>query len=154
MTIEVDGISYTLLPMVNKPGNYYQPDLIVEQGKTYYLSVTTGLGVATAQTTVPILPQVSGATTDTTGLGALRDSIAQADQWRFMQDRSSTLNQGQFTYYGTYAFLVYMLDENYGDFLISSQQDEATLDEPRFHIAGGIGLFASMAADSVVFRVE
>ena len=43
---------------------------------------------------------------------------------------------------------------SYGDFLISSQQDEATLDEPRFHVTGGIGLCASMAADSVIFRVE
>lgn len=95
-----------------------------------------------------------GGAFDTTGLGAVRDSIARADQWRFMQGSSLTLNQRQFTYYGTYAFLVYTLDENYGDFLISSQQDEASLDEPRFHVIGGIGLFASMAADSVVFRVE
>ena len=64
------------------------------------------------------------------------------------------MNPIQFSYYGTYALLVHALDENYGDFLISSQQDEAALDEPRFHVEGGIGLFASMAADSVLFRVE
>jgi len=91
---------------------------------------------------------------DTTGLGALRDSIARADQWRFLQGRSLTLNSRQFSYYGIYSFLVYALDENYGDYLISSAQDEAALDEPLFHVKGGIGLFASMAADSVVFRVE
>ena len=206
VTIEVDGVSYELSPAVDRPGYYDQPDLIIESGKTYHLSVTTGLGTATAQTTVPIAPQVLGASAlliggdayrvtwegetkggyvttrkgvdlleqipletqfggrrfgggfgggvDTTGLGALRDSIAQADQWRFLQGRSLTLNPGQFSYYGIYSFLVYALDENYGDYLISSAQDEAALDEPRFHVTGGIGLFASMAADSVVFRVE
>ena len=91
---------------------------------------------------------------DTTGLGALRDSIARADQWRFLQGRSLSLNPRQFSYYGIYSFAVYALDENYGDYLISSAQDEAALDEPQFHVKGGIGLFASMAADSVVFRVE
>lgn len=206
VTIEVDGVSYELSPVVDRPGYYDQPDLIIESGKTYHLSVTTGLGTATAQTTVPVAPQVAGASTlllggdayrvtwegetkggyvttrkpvalleqipletqfggrrfgggfggavDTTGLGALRDSIARADQWRFLQGSSLNLNPGQFSYYGMYSFLVYALDENYGDYLISSQQDEAALDEPRFHVTGGIGLFASMAADSVVFRVE
>ncbi|MDE2699291.1 MAG: DUF4249 family protein [Gemmatimonadota bacterium] len=204
VTIEVDGVSYELSPVVDKPGYYEQPDLIVESGKTYHLSVTTGLGTATAQTTVPVAPHVSGASSlliggdayrvtwegetkggyvttrksvelleqiplatqfgrfgggfgggvDTTGLGALRDSIARADQWRFLQGRSLTLNSRQFSYYGIYSFLVYALDENYGDYLISSAQDEAALDEPQFHVKGGIGLFASMAADSVVFRVE
>ena len=204
VTIEVDGVSYELSPVADRPGYYEQSDLIIESGKTYHLSVTTGLGVATAQTTVPIAPQVSGASAlliggdayrvtwegetkggyvttrkgvelleqiplatqfgrfgggfgggvDTTGLGALRDSIAQADQWRFLQGSSLSLNPRQFSYYGIYSFAVYALDENYGDYLISSAQDEAALDEPRFHVTGGIGLFASMAADSVVFRVE
>ena len=204
VTIEADGVPYELSPVVDRPGYYEQPDLIIESGKTYHLSVTTGLGVATAQTTVPVAPQVSGASAlliggdayrvtwegetkggyvttrksvelleqiplatqfgrfgggfggavDTTGLGALRDSIAQADQWRFLQGRSLSLNPRQFSYYGIYSFAVYALDENYGDYLISSAQDEAALDEPRFHVTGGIGLFASMAADSVVFRVE
>ena len=206
VSISVDAVSHLLSPVSDKPGTYHQPDLIVEPGKTYHLSVTTGLGTATAQTTVPFPPQASGApvlyiggdpylltwegktnggyvtsrqivdlqerippesqfgggrfgggfggTIDTTGFGALRDSIARADQWRFLQGQSQTLNPFQFSYYGTYSLLVFALDENYGDFLISSQQDKATLDEPRFHVEGGIGLFASMAPDSVVFRVE
>ena len=206
VAITVDGATHTLSPAPDKPGTYIQPDLIVESGKTYHLSVTTGLGTATAQTTVPYPPRASGAavlyvggdpyrvtwegetnggyvtsrqvvellerippenqfgggrfgggfggTIDTTGFGALRDSIARADQWRFLQGQSQTLNPIQFSYYGTYSLLVFALDENYGDFLISSQQDEATLDEPRFHVKGGIGVFASMAADSVVFQVE
>ena len=91
---------------------------------------------------------------DTTGLGATRDSLARAEQWRYVQNTSATINARQFSYYGMYAFLVYAIDENYADFLVSSQQDPQVLDEPRFHISGGIGLFASMAADSVVFRVD
>lgn len=206
VTITVDGATHLLLSAPDKPGNYHQPDLVIQPGKTYHLSVKTGLGTATAQTTVPFPPKASGAPVvnvggdpyrvtwegetnggyvtsrqaiqlqerippenqfgggrfggglggaiDTTGFGALRDSIARADQWRFLQAQSQTLNPIQFSYYGTYSFLVFALDENYGDFLISSQQDKAALDEPRFHIDGGIGLFASMAADSVLFRVE
>ena len=206
VAITVDGVTHSLASVPDKPGTYHHPDLVVQFGKTYHLSVTTGLGTATAQTTVPFPPQASGApvlyaggdpyrvtwegetnggyvtsrqvlelleqippesqfgggrfgggfggAVDTTGFGALRDSIARADQWRFLQGQSQTLNPIQFSYYGTYALLVYSLDENYGDFLISSQQDEAALDEPRFHVEGGIGLFASMAADSVLFRVE
>ncbi len=206
VTITVDGVTHSLSSVPDKPGTYHQPDLVVHPGKTYHLSVTTGLGTATAQTTVPFPPMASGAPVvyvggdpyrvtwegetnggyvtsrqalellerippesqfgggrfgggfggaiDTTGFGALRDSIARADQWRFLQGQSQTLNPLQFSYYGSYSFLVFSLDENYGDFLISSQQDGATLDEPRFHIEGGIGLFASMAADSVLFRVE
>lgn len=206
VAIKVDGVTHSLAAVPDEPGAYHQPDLVVQPGKTYHLSVTTGLGTATAQTTVPFPPQASGASVlyaggdpyrvtwegetnggyvtsrqvvellerippesqfgggrfgggfggavDTTGFGALRDSIARADQWRFLQEQSQTLNPIQFSYYGTYALLVYALDENYGDFLISSQQDEAALDEPRFHVEGGIGLFASMAADSVLFRVE
>lgn len=206
VAITVDGVTHSLAAVPDEPGAYHQPDLVVQPGKTYHLSVTTGLGTATAQTTVPFPPQASGASVlyaggdpyrvtwegetnggyvtsrqvvellerippesqfgggrfgggfggavDTTGFGALRDSIARADQWRFLQEQSQTLNPIQFSYYGTYALLVYALDENYGDFLISSQQDEAALDEPRFHVEGGIGLFASMAADSVLFRVE
>ena len=49
--------------------------------------------------------------------------------------------------------LVYALDANYGDFLVSSQQDPRLLDEPRFSGQGGVGLFASMAPDSVVYQV-
>lgn len=206
VAITVDGVTHSLAAVPDEPGTYHQPDLVVQPGKTYHLSVTTGLGTATARTTVPFPPQASGAPVlytggdpyrvtwegetnggyvtsrqvvellerippesqfgggrfgggfggaiDTTGFGALRDSIARADQWRFLQGQSQTLNPIQFSYYGTYALLVHALDENYGDFLISSQQDEAALDEPRFHVEGGIGLFASMAADSVLFRVE
>lgn len=206
VTITVDGATHSLSSAPDKPGNYHQPDLVIQPGKTYHLSVKTGLGTATAQTTVPFPPKASGAPVvnvggdpyrvtwegetnggyvtsrqaiqlldrippenqfgggrfggglggaiDTTGFGALRDSIARADQWRFLQAQSQTLNPIQFSHYGAYTFLVFALDENYGDFLISSQQDKAALDEPRFHIDGGIGLFASMAADSVLFRVE
>tara|TARA_A100001037_G_scaffold298439_1_gene322178 strand:- start:135 stop:299 length:165 start_codon:yes stop_codon:yes gene_type:complete len=50
--------------------------------------------------------------------------------------------------------LVYTLDTNYGDFLVSSQQDPRLLDEPRFNLQGGVGLFASMAPDSVVYQVQ
>ena len=72
VTIEVDGVSYELSPVVDKPGYYEQPDLIVESGKTYYLSVTTGLGTATAQTTVPVAPHVSGASSLLIGGDAYR----------------------------------------------------------------------------------
>ena len=72
VTIEVDGVSYELSPVVDRPGYYEQPDLIVESGKTYHLSVTTGLGTATAQTTVPVAPQVSGASTLLIGGDAYR----------------------------------------------------------------------------------
>ena len=50
--------------------------------------------------------------------------------------------------------LVYTLDTNYGDFLVSSQQDPRLLDEPRFNLQGGVGLFASMAPVSVVYQVQ
>ena len=60
VTIEVDGVSYELSPVVDRPGYYEQSDLIVESGKTYHLSVTTGLGTATAQTTVPVAPSGFG----------------------------------------------------------------------------------------------
>jgi hypothetical protein len=95
-----------------------------------------------------------GGTIDTTGFGAIRDSIALADQWRYLESTTTTINAGQFSFYGTYAFLVYAIDGNYADFLVSSNQDPEILDEPRFQVEGGIGIFASMAADSVVFRVE
>ncbi len=91
---------------------------------------------------------------DTTGFGALRDSLAAASRWRYTRNQSTTLDLRQFSHYGTYVFRVFTIDENYADFLISSTQDPQTLDEPRFHVSGGIGLFAAMAADSVVFIVE
>ncbi len=91
---------------------------------------------------------------DTTGFAALRDSLAQASRWRYTQNQSTTLDLRQFSHYGTYVFRVFAIDKNYADFLISSNQDPQTLDEPRFHVSGGIGLFASMAADSVVFTLE
>ncbi|MFT5369135.1 MAG: hypothetical protein ACI8V2_004109 [Candidatus Latescibacterota bacterium] len=95
-----------------------------------------------------------GGTIDTTGFGAIRDSIALADQWLYLEGTATNVNAGQFSFYGTYAFLVYAIDGNYADFLVSSNQDPEILDEPRFHVDGGIGIFASMAADSVIFRVE
>ncbi len=91
---------------------------------------------------------------DTTGFGALRDSLAEASRWRYTRNQSTTLNLRQFSHYGTYVFRVFTIDANYADFLISSTQDPQTLDEPRFHVSGGIGLFASMAADSVVFTLK
>ena len=91
---------------------------------------------------------------DTTGFGALRDSLAEASRWRYTRNQSTTLDLRQFSHYGTYVFRVFTIDANYADFLISSTQDPQTLDEPRFHVSGGIGLFASMAADSVVFTLE
>lgn len=90
---------------------------------------------------------------DTTGFTAARDSLSIRDRWQYQQGNSTTLNWRQFSRYGTYAFRVYALDTNYADYLISSRQDPQTLDEPRFHVSGGIGIFASMAADSVVFNV-
>jgi hypothetical protein len=95
-----------------------------------------------------------GGTIDTTGFGAIRDSIALADQWLYLEGTTTNVNAGQFSFYGRYAFLVYAIDGNYADFLVSSNQDPEILDEPRFHVNGGIGIFASMAADLVVFRVE
>jgi len=207
VVIDVDGASHALVPLSGKLGYYHAPTLQVEAGETYRLTVTTSLGTATAETTVPFPPsalalsdvllvggdsyQISwtgetqggyvttrkpvalgeqiplslqfgdkftarflGGGFDTTGLGAVRDSIAQADQWRYLQSESTTLNAGQFYYYGTYAFWVYTIDGNYADFLVSSNQDPELLDEPRFHVTGGIGVFASIAADSLVFRVE
>ena len=95
-----------------------------------------------------------GAGIDTTGFGARRDSLAQAEQWRFLRDASTTtINFNSFTRFGTYTMLVYTLDSNYGDFLVSSQQDPRLLDEPRFSVQGGIGVLASMAPDSIIYRV-
>ena len=91
---------------------------------------------------------------DTTGFAAMRDSLARVQRWNYVQQKSTTLDWRQFYSYGTYAFKVYAIDENYADYLVSSQQDPQVLDEPRFHVAGGVGIFASMAADSVHFRVE
>ncbi len=91
---------------------------------------------------------------DTTGFTAARDSLSIRDRWQFPQGHSATLNWRQFSRYGTYAFRVYALDANYADYLVSSQQNAQTLDEPRFHVTGGIGIFASMSADSVVFQVS
>ena len=92
---------------------------------------------------------------DTTGFGARRDSLAQVEQWRFLPGATATpIVYQSFTRFGTYRMVVYSLDTNYGDFLVSSQQDPRLLDEPRFHVEGGIGLFASMAPDSVAFAVE
>ncbi len=67
---------------------------------------------------------------DTTGFVSLRDSLAGAEQWRYVQNRSAVLDWRQFTRYGTYAFVVYAIDENYADFLVSSRQDPQVLDEP------------------------
>ena len=95
-----------------------------------------------------------GAGIDTTGFGARRDSLAQAEQWRFMREGSTAIiNFNSFTRFGTYTMLVYTLDSNYGDFLVSSQQDPRLLDEPRFSVQGGVGLLASMAPDSIVYEV-
>jgi len=91
---------------------------------------------------------------DTTGFAAQRDSLSIRDRWQYQQGHSTTLNWRQFSHYGTYVFRVYSIDRNYADFLVSSRQDPQTLDEPRFHVSGGIGIFASMAADSVVFKVS
>jgi hypothetical protein len=95
-----------------------------------------------------------GGVIDTTGFGARRDSLAQAEQWRFLREASSTtIDYNSFTRFGSYTMLVYTLDSNYGDFLVSSQQDPRLLDEPRFSVQGGVGLLASMAADSIVYQV-
>jgi len=102
-----------------------------------------------------------GGTVDTTGFGALqdslatvRDSLSKVDQWRFVQGTSTTLSWQQFSNYGTYSFQVYTIDTNYADYLASSTQDPQFLDEPRFHITGGIGIFASMAPSGVSFVVR
>jgi hypothetical protein len=102
-----------------------------------------------------------GGTVDTTGLSAFQDSIAavrdslsQADQWRFIQGTALTLGWQQFSNYGTYSFQVHTIDSNYADFLASSTQDPQFLDEPRFHVTGGIGIFASMAPSTVTFVVR
>ena len=95
-----------------------------------------------------------GGTIDTTEFGGLRDSLALAEQWRFVQGESTTLDERQFRNYGTYSFVVYAIDENYADFLVSSNQDPQVLDEPRFNVTGGIGIFASMAPDSIRFEVK
>ena len=91
---------------------------------------------------------------DTTQFTAIRDSLASVQQWQYVQRNAATLDWRQFYKYGAYAFLVYAIDDNYADYLISSRQDEQILDEPRFHVSGGIGVFASMAADSVLFLVK
>ena len=85
---------------------------------------------------------------------SLGDSLAGAEQWRYVQKRSTVLDWRQFTWYGTYAFVVYAIDENNADFLVPSRQDPQELDEPRFNISGGIGVFVPMAADSVAFTVK
>jgi len=91
---------------------------------------------------------------DTTQFTAIRDSLASVQQWQYVQRNTTTLDWRQFYKYGAYAFLVYAIDDNYADYLISSRQDEQVLDEPRFHVSGGIGVFASMAADSTFFIVK
>ena len=60
-----------------------------------------------------------------------------AGQWQYVQAESATLNWQQFSFYGTYAFEVFAIDENYADYLVSSRQDPQFLDEPRFHVEGG-----------------
>lgn len=94
-----------------------------------------------------------GGVIDTTGFAAMRDSIAQSEQWRFVQSQSASLRWREFTRYGTYLYAVYALDDNYADYLISSRQDTEVLDEPNFHVTAGIGIFASMAADTLLFSV-
>ncbi|MBS14868.1 MAG: hypothetical protein CME19_25185 [Gemmatimonadetes bacterium] len=81
------------------------------------------------------------------GLGARRIGSPIAE-------RRSAYGFDSFARFGTYSMLVYTLDTNYGDFLVSSQQDPRLLDEPRFNLQGGVGLFASMAPDSVVYQVQ
>jgi hypothetical protein len=95
-----------------------------------------------------------GGAIDTTGFSAMRDSIAAAEQWQFVQRESAQLNWGLFTRYGTYSYAVLAIDANYADYLISSRQDTEVLDEPNFHVTGGIGIFASMAADTLLFTVS
>ena len=86
--------------------------------------------------------------------GTRRDSFAQAEQWQFLREESSTtVDYNSFTRFGSYTMLVYTLDSNYGDFLVSSQQDPRLLDEPRFSVQGGVGLLASMAPDSIIYQV-
>ena len=210
VAIEVDGATSLLQPISGKPGYYHLPTLQVQPGKTYRLTVETEIGVAGAETTVPLSPAITaphteltldgaafsatwegqtaggyittrkpqdlgepiplenlffgrfggggfggfGGAIDTTGFAAQRDSLARAEQWRYVQNQSTTLNWVQFSYYGTYAFEVFAIDENYADYLVSSRQDPQFLDEPRFHISGGVGVFASMAPDAVVFTIK
>ena len=128
------------------------------QGVTEAGYITTRKSVALGES-IPVTFQFGGrfggaAAFDTTGFGARRDSLAQAEQWRFLREATSTtINFNSFTRFGTYTLVVFTLDGNYGDFLVSSQQDPRLLDEPRFSVQGGIGVLASMAPDSVVYRV-
>ena len=103
----------------------------------------------------------SGGTVDTTGFGALQDSLAavrdsldQAGQWGFVQETSTSLVWQQFQNFGTYSFHVHAIDTNYADYLASSNQDAQFLDEPRFHVTGGIGILASLAPSSVTFVIR
>jgi|GEM_PF-3312392 hypothetical protein len=102
-----------------------------------------------------------GGTVDTTGFGALQDSLAtvrdsldQAGQWGFIQETSTTLGWQQFQNFGTYSFHVHAIDSNYADYLASSNQDAQFLDEPKFHVTGGIGILASLAPGSVSFVIR
>ena len=209
VTIQVDDAAHTLAPVSSKPGYYHLPQLQIQSGKTYDLTVSIDDVALQARTTVPAPPVVSASSgvldyatsevtvtwtgaseegyvttrspvvlgdpiplelqlggfrgfqggggfageIDTTGFAAMRDSIAAAEQWQFVQRASAQLSWRQFTRYGTYSFAVHAIDDNYADYLISSRQDTEVLDEPNFHVTGGIGIFASMAADSLVFSV-
>ena len=209
VTIEADGALLQLQPTAGSPGTYHSPNLQIQSGKTYRLTVRAEDFVAQAETTVPDPPTITAngaafivngtafsaswegetaggyfttkaevapgdaipleslfggsgrgpfgggiAGIDTTGFTAMRDSLARVQRWNYVQQKTTTLDWRQFYSYGTYAFMVYAIDENYADYLVSSQQDPQVLDEPRFHVTGGVGIFASMAADSVHFRVE
>ena len=210
VTIQVDGVASVLDALANKPGYYHLPQLLIQSGKTYHLTVSIEDVTVQAQTIVPAPPTIStssaaltlavdqltvtwtgdtqggyvttrspivleepipleyqigglgggggfggfGGTIDTTGFAAMRDSLASAEQWQYLQGGSANLNWRQFTRYGIYSYVVHALDGNYADYLISSRQDMEIMDEPNFHVTGGIGIFASMAADTLVFTVR
>ena len=153
-------------PNLSATGSVVSADLtsieIAWQGETEAGYVTTRKPVALGES-IPVEFQFGGGRfgggfggvgIDTTGFGARRDSLAQAEQWRFVREGSTaTIDFNSFTRFGTYTMLVYTLDSNYGDFLVSSQQDPRLLDEPRFTIQGGVGPIASMAPDSIIYEV-
>ncbi len=55
----------------------------------------------------------------------------------------------EFSYYGTQVVKVMAMDQNFYDYIRSKDQDEFALEDPIFHMEGGLGVFGSAAVDSL-----
>ena len=59
VTIQVDGVASVLDALANKPGYYHLPQLLIQSGKTYHLTVSIEDVTVQAQTIVPAPPTIS-----------------------------------------------------------------------------------------------